>query len=94
MLKFDSKKEAERYIELALEQRDGKISGLMVQPRYSLTTTDASGVRHVVSEYRADFSFIRNGMLVIEDAKGVRTDVYRLKARHMKAEYGIEIVEI
>jgi len=95
--KFDSRKEAERYVELVLEQRGGKISGLAVQPRYSLHAIGAyDNVVHVVGEYRADFAYVRGGQVVVEDVKSPasKTPIYEWKVKHLRAEYGIEVVEI
>lgn len=44
--------------------------------------------------YIADFTYNDlNGQLIVEDAKGVKTPVYRLKRRMMAEKYGIEIKE-
>ena len=44
--------------------------------------------------YIADFTYNdRNGQLIVEDAKGVKTPVYRLKRRMMAEIYNIEIKE-
>ena len=44
--------------------------------------------------YIADFMYNdRNGQLIVEDAKGVKTPVYRLKRRMMPEIYNIEIKE-
>ena len=45
-------------------------------------------------KYVADFVYSRNGLTVVEDAKGVRTPVYRLKKRMMAEKYGIQIREV
>jgi hypothetical protein len=45
--------------------------------------------------YIADFTYFeKDGQQVIEDVKGVRTPVYRLKKKIIEAEYGIAITEI
>lgn len=46
-----------------------------------------------VCEYEDDFSYKENGVLVVEDAKGMRTPLYRLKKKLMRAALGIEIKE-
>ena len=44
--------------------------------------------------YIADFTYNdKNGQLIVEDAKGVKTPVYRLKRRMMAERYDIEIKE-
>ncbi len=94
--KFDSKKEAERFVELSLQQREGTIAGLAVQVSYGLGVIDRAGVRHEIARYVADFSYLRDGTLTIEDVKSPasKTPLYEHKRRHMRAEHGIEIVEI
>lgn len=44
--------------------------------------------------YIADFCYIRNGETVVEDAKGYRTEVYRIKKKLMLERYGIQIKEV
>lgn len=44
--------------------------------------------------YIADFCYIQNGETVVEDAKGYRTEVYRLKKKLMLERYGIHIREV
>lgn len=39
--------------------------------------------------YIADFCYIRNGETVVEDAKGYRTEVYKIKKKLMLERYGI-----
>lgn len=82
---YDSKKEARRAAELNLMLKSGEISTLARQVRFRL----AKGI-----EYVADFVYVtKNGERVIEDVKGIRTDVYKLKKKFMKEIYGIEILE-
>lgn len=85
---FDSKKEWRRSNELALLEQAGAISGVVHHPRFRI---EICGIH--VCDYEADFRYTENGKLVIEDVKGVRTDVYRIKKKLMKAVHGIEIVE-
>lgn len=44
--------------------------------------------------YIADFCYIQNGETVAEDAKGYRTEVYRIKKKLMLERYGIQIREV
>jgi hypothetical protein len=89
--KFDSKKEAKRYVVLRQRERLGEIEDLELQPRYPI---EVAGV-HICS-YIADFSYLdrQTGERVTEDVKGVRTAAYRLKKKLLRAVYGVEIVEI
>lgn len=93
-VRFDSSREAERFVSLVLEQRAGGISGLTVQRAFELHVTTPTGVKVRVGSYVSDFTYVRDGRGVVEDAKGVRTAVYKLKKRHVEAEYGIQVVEV
>lgn len=87
-LTFDSKLEAERWQELCELQRAGKIGFLKRQRSFLLAVNGVS-----ICRYRADFTYVENGCLVVEDAKGFLTDVYKIKKRLMRAVHGIEIRE-
>ncbi len=91
---FASKREADRYVDLRAQQARGEISGLEIQPQLTLTTSDPRGITRVVGRYIADFKYRRNGADVWEDAKGVRTELFKWKKKHAEIEYGIEIVEV
>lgn len=87
---FDSQKEARRYSELKLLERAGSITSLELQPRFPIVV---NGVK--VCKYVADFGYVDQiGSPVIEDVKGVKTPMYNLKKKLMRAVHGIEIVEI
>lgn len=86
---FASTKEARRWAELQLMQRAGVISDLKRQVRYPL---DVNG--QPICHYVADATFQRDGRLIVEDTKGVSTDVYRLKKKLMKAIHNIDVVEV
>lgn len=85
---FDSKKEAKRYSELKLLERAGQIKNLDLQPKFDLII---NGFR--IGFYKADFYYIENGKDVVEDVKGVRTPIYKLKKKMIKAIYDIDIFE-
>lgn len=85
---FDSTKEYKRYCDLVLLQKAGAISGLVVHPVYQL---EVNGM--VVTTYEADFRYMESGEIVVEDVKGMRTDLYKLKRNLMLACKGIEIFE-
>lgn len=44
--------------------------------------------------YIADFVYVKNGNEVVEDAKGMKTAVYRIKRKLMLERYGIQIQEV
>lgn len=90
-IKFDSKHESDRYRELVILQRAGEISDLKLQVPFELIPKQ-DGERACC--YKADFTYIENGQLVVEDAKGYKTEVYKLKKKLMLKEYGIKIREV
>jgi len=85
---FASKKEARRYAVLKLMERARAISNLRLQPRYELRVHG-----ELVATYVGDFAYLQGGKEVVEDCKGFKTPVYRLKAKLLKACYGIEVLE-
>lgn len=86
---FDSIKEGDRFLVLRQDEIDGEISGLELQPKF---TFELCGVK--ICTYKADFKYTtRQGDEIIEDVKGYKTDVYKLKKKLMKAFYGIEVYE-
>lgn len=97
---FDSRKEYDRYQQLLLLQKVGTISQLKHQVRFELV----QGVKFAHEQrkkpaicYWADFTYIKDGVLIVEDVKSeiTRKDgVYRLKKHLMMAILNIEIVEI
>lgn len=91
---FDSKKEASRYIVLRDMQKRGEISDLELQVRFELSITGIDGTKHKIADYIADFCYdLRDGTPIVEDVKGVLTDVYKLKRKLMLAIYGVQILE-
>jgi len=94
-IRFASKAEAKRYQQLRLLERAGAISGLEVQPCYPLEAVNPlNGEVTPVGVYKADFRYQENGRPVVEDVKGMRTVVYRLKKRIVEGQYGITITEV
>jgi hypothetical protein len=87
---FASGLEATRYGELKLLEQAGEVRELQLQFPFRL---DVNGIH--VCTYVADFVYVdAQGKQVVEDTKGMKTAVYRLKKKLMKAVFGIEIVEI
>lgn len=96
---FDSKAEARRWDELLLLEQGGAISGLVVHPMYELQAafTDASGKRHRAISYEGDFGYTERGRAVVEDVKGHRTEVFKLKEKMFRYRYPaieLRIVEV
>jgi hypothetical protein len=86
---FPSKHEAACYQDLLLRQTAGEIEDLRIQVRFPL---EVNGV--VVTTYVADFTFREGGRLRVLDAKGMRTEVYRLKKRLFEALHTLRIEEV
>ena len=93
---FASKAEARRYTELLLLETAGEIRDIELQPSYPLLTHTPDGSLVSTATYIADFRYrdIPTEKTVVEDVKGVRTQVYKLKKRWVEAQYAIKIVEI
>lgn len=91
---FDSRREADRYLVLKSMEEDGDIEDLRRQVRYELVPAFDVEDRHYRPVfYVADFVYRENGHEVMEDVKGMKTDVYRLKAKLVAYRYGMNIRE-
>ena len=97
---FDSLSEAKHYQHSLLPRfKSGEITHLEVHPRFKCMI---NGVK--ICDYIADFSYInvkeiglqgQIGCQVVEDVKGFKTDVYKLKKKLVEAIYrGAKIIEI
>lgn len=89
-IKHDSIKEANRWCELNLLLRAGVIQDLQRQVKFELLPKQ-EGERAVY--YIADFVYTENGKRIVEDAKGMRTEAYKLKKKMMLYFHGIKIRE-
>ena len=90
-LVFDSRREYHRWCELKLLERAGRIWELKRQVKFELIPKQ-DGER--ACYYIADFTYRDNtGVLIVEDCKGCRTEVYRLKKKMMLWVHGIRIKE-
>lgn len=87
---FASKAEGARYVELKRQEEAGLIFNLQCQVPFAL---EIAGV--LICKYVADFVYLNeHASRVVEDVKGVRTDVYSIKAKLMKAIYGVAVQEV
>nr|DAY69534.1 MAG TPA: Endonuclease [Caudoviricetes sp.] len=87
-IKFESNLEATRYKELKLLERAGEISNLELQPRFLLQDSfKKNGRTFRKIEYVADFQYIENGKTIVEDVKGLQTDVFKLKHKIFEKVY-------
>ena len=106
---FDSKKERDRYIELSLLEKAGKIQKLKRQVEYILIPAqfgmivDEKGRRkraclERACNYVADFTYYEDDKLVVEDVKGMKKggaySVFVIKRKLMLQNYGIRVKEI
>ena len=109
-IEFDSRKEAARYKELKLLEAAGEISNLEMQVKFVLIPTqrepDFVGVRGGIKKgkviekecsYLADFVYIRDEHVIVEDVKGYKNgsayNIFKIKRKLMLYLYGIKIVE-
>jgi hypothetical protein len=90
-VRFDSQREATRAGELLYQVKAGAIRDLQIHPSFPIRVNDV-----LIGVYEADFRYVDaiTGKAVIEDAKGVRTPLYKLKKKLVEAIYGIEIQEV
>lgn len=88
--KFDSQKEYRRWCELRLLERAGRISELRRQVRFELIPKQEG---ESACCYIADFVYLLDGIRVVEDSKGCRTEVYKIKKKLMLFVHGIRILE-
>ena len=89
-IRFASKAERNRYLELKLLEHAGEISRLELQPSFKCVIDNK-----LVCTYRADFSYFDKSSRVVEDVKGMKTPVYRLKKKLVEALYpGVVIKEV
>lgn len=90
-IRFASKREGKRYSELKLLEQAGSITDLKLQPRFP--------IRHnliTICAYVADFQYTdcSTGKTIVEDTKGFRTQVFKLKKKLVKAFYNLDIREV
>jgi len=83
---FASKGEAMRYLDLKRLEQAGHIRNLRLQVGYPLAV---NGFK--LCTYVADFVYEEAGTTIVEDFKGIKTAIFRLKAKMMKALLGIEL---
>jgi len=101
-IKFSSKRESQRYLELSLLVRAGVIDNLELQYRIPIQIGGVPVMLYPSGRqlaYVADFRYrdIENGeMIIVEDVKmqsGYLTEVYKIK-RALVLAMGIEIQEV
>ena len=96
-IKFDSKREANRYSELKLMEQAKVIRNLETQKSFQIIIGGVPILTETgrVMTYRADFTYydVEREESMIEDVKGLPTPVYRIKKALMRA-MGYTVTEI
>ena len=99
---FDSAKEWRRNQELEALQRAGEISELnrqvpfVLMPSYTIADeTTRQGFKTVREiRYIADFTYrLKDGTRIIEDVKGMQTDVFKLKRKLLERKIALGVIE-
>ncbi len=97
-IKFDSKKEMDRYKELEWLENNDYICCLELQKKFLLqegyVNKKSKKIRPIY--YIADFYYfdITKGEWVVEDVKGIKTEVYKLKKKLFEYRYNLTINEL
>lgn len=94
-IKFDSKKEANRWMDLQLLERAGEISDLKRQVKVELIGQHYPIYTRTGRKMKLtfDFSYVENGITIYEDAKGYPTRDYEVRVAVVKA-MGLEVREV
>lgn len=97
-IKFDSQKEANRYLDLLVLEKAGLIQDLDRQVRFELQPSyKKKGKTIRAIYYIADFVYYDTfkGQKIVEDTKGYRTEIYKLKKKLFEFKYpDLEIKEV
>lgn len=102
---FDSQAEGRRYRELKLLEAAGVIGCLRVHPPYQLQEGykhAETGKRVQAIRYEADFEYIEDGKVVVEDVKAwdkkkqqfILTAVFKLKRKLFESQYYPRVIRI
>lgn len=83
---FHSAAEARRYLQLKLLEKGGYIRQLELQPEFRFEIDGKP-----VFKYIADFVYFEGSIRVVEDVKGFKTPVFKLKLRLIEAAFNIKI---
>lgn len=103
---YDSIKEANRHCELIWLEREGEVSQLQRQVKYELIPSQYENILSLNGKYKkvcteracfyiADFVYLdKNGLTIVEDVKGIKTEVYKIKRKLMLYIHNIKIKEV
>lgn len=87
-IRFHSKAESKRYLVLKSLYDAGQIKDLKLQVPFDIKVNNMK-----VCRYIADFTYIEGDKYIVEDVKGVKTPLYSLKKKLVKAVFDIDIRE-
>ena len=97
-MEFDSQKEKNHYIGLKMLEKAGEIKDLELQKVFILQPAfKKNGTSYRAITYKADFVYLdlRTNKIVVEDTKGYRTEVYKIKKKLFEYVYpDLELKEI
>lgn len=94
-MQFDSLKERNHYIVLEHLEKTNQIKDLKRQVKFELQPSfKLNGKTIRAINYIADFTYLKDGILVVVDTKGFRTKEYLLKKKMFQYKYGMDIVEV
>lgn len=95
---YDSIGESNRAVVLRLKEKQGIISDLKEQVTFTLIPS-----QYVIGfngnqicarramKYKCDFTYVENGVFIVEDFKGFISEKFKQKMRLMKRIFGIDI---
>lgn len=110
-IKYDSKREYQRHLVLLDAEKKGLISALELHPTYELVPNQyTKGIKHLKTKdkdidvlleskikYIADFRYIKNNQMVVEDvkiSKELFPKEYVLKRKLLLYVFGIRLKEV
>ncbi|MBP5720432.1 MAG: DUF1064 domain-containing protein [Bacteroidales bacterium] len=96
---FDSQAEADRYMELLVGQKAGLLHDLECHPHFDLIPTQKVPGQKAFRPhgYTADFRYVRDGEVIVEDVKSERTREerdYIINRKLMWMIHGIYVHEV
>ena len=87
---FDSRKEERRFRDLNLLQKAGEISNLQTQVTFEVVPKTE---KFRAVKYIADFTYFdKDCNFVVEDSKGMKTQIFIVKQKLMFHVHGIEVI--
>lgn len=91
---FASKMEMDRYMQLKLLLKAGKIKDLQLQPRFELLAPfERNGKHYQAITYVGDFAYhdCETRKRVVEDVKGVETPLFLIKQKLFHFRHNMEL---